>query len=41
LKEFNIVSGENLSAHKARILLMLGLTVTEETEALQNYFDQM
>ncbi len=41
LKEFSIVSGENLSAHKARILLMLGLTVTEETEALQNYFDQM
>ncbi len=35
----NAVTGDNLTPQKARVLLMLGLTVTRERAALQQIFD--
>ena len=35
----NAVTGDNLTPQKARVLLMLGLTVTRERAALQRIFD--
>ncbi len=39
LRKIGCVLADNLSPQKARILLMLGLTKTRDTEALQRYFD--
>ena len=35
----NFVAADNLPAHKARILLALGLTVTSKLSDLQTFFD--
>lgn len=40
LKAIGCVLADNLSPQKARILLMLALTRTRDSEALQRYFDQ-
>jgi L-asparaginase len=40
LKAIGCVLADNLSPQKARILLMLALTQTRDSEALQKYFDQ-
>jgi L-asparaginase len=40
LKAIGCVLADNLSPQKARILLMLALTQTRDSEALQRYFDQ-
>lgn len=39
LRQIGCVLADNLSPQKARILLMLGLTKTKDSELLQNYFD--
>ena len=39
LKGIGCVLADNLSPQKARILLMLAITKSHDTEALQNYFD--
>jgi L-asparaginase len=39
LKKIGCVSADNLNPQKARVLLMLGLTVTKDPAALQKYFD--
>jgi L-asparaginase len=39
LKQIGCVLGDNLSPQKARVLLMLAITKTRDTEALQKYFD--
>jgi L-asparaginase len=39
LKEIGCVFADNLSPHKARILLMLALTKTRDSLELQKYFD--
>jgi len=38
--EIGVVRADNLSAHKARVLLMLALTETRDPAALQAYFDR-
>ena len=38
-RESGIISGDNLSAQKARILLMLALSTTSDIERIQNMFD--
>ena len=38
--ELGTVSGDSLNPQKARILLMLALTVTREREAIQRLFDE-
>ena len=38
-RESGIISGDNLSAQKARILLMLALSTTNDIERIQNMFD--
>ena len=40
LKQIGCVLADNLSPQKARILLMLALTVTHDAGALQQYFDR-
>ncbi len=37
--KYNFIAGDNLSPQKARILLALGLCLTQQTEKLQNYFN--
>jgi L-asparaginase len=39
LRNQHIVAADNLNAQKARILLMLALTVTQDPEVVQSYFD--
>jgi L-asparaginase len=39
LQKIGCVLADNLNPQKARVLLMLGLTVTKEPAALQKYFD--
>ena len=39
LKQIGCVLGDNLSPQKARVLLMLALTKTRDTDGLQKYFD--
>ena len=38
--EFNTVASNSLNPQKARVLLTLALTLTNDRERLQNYFDQ-
>ena len=40
LRRHRIVTADNLSPQKARILLMLGLTVTEDPREIQRMFDE-
>ena len=40
LRAIDCVLADNLSPQKARILLMLALTQTHDSEALQRYFDK-
>jgi len=40
LKQIGCVLADNLNPQKARILLMLALTVTDDAGALQQYFDR-
>jgi len=40
LRAIGCVLADNLSPQKARILLMLALTQTHDSEALQRYFDK-
>lgn len=37
---FDFIVADNLSPQKARVLLMLGLTVTRDTKRLQQFFEQ-
>jgi L-asparaginase len=39
LRDKKIVASDNLNAQKCRILLMLALTVTQDPEVVQSYFD--
>ena len=39
LRDQRIVASDNLNAQKCRILLMLALTVTQDPEVVQSYFD--
>jgi len=38
--KLGFIAGMELSAQKARILLMLGLTKTSDVKKLQQYFDE-
>ena len=38
-KELGVIAGDNLSAHKARVLLRLGLTKARDPEEIQRMFD--
>jgi L-asparaginase len=40
LQQLGCIRADNLSAQKARVLLMLGLTRTKSTEELQKFFDR-
>jgi L-asparaginase len=40
LRKIGCVLADNISPQKARILLMLALTVTNDAAALQQYFDR-
>ena len=40
LRDQHMVAADNLNAQKCRILLMLALTVTQDPEVVQSYFDQ-
>jgi L-asparaginase len=39
-QQIGCILADNLSAHKARVLLMLALTRTRDTQELQKYFDR-
>ena len=40
LRDQHMVAADNLNAQKCRILLMLALTVTQDPEVVQSYFDE-
>jgi L-asparaginase len=40
MRKFGIVSADDLTAQKARLLAMVALTVTDDAERIQTFFNE-